>query len=832
MDSSAFASLLEHCEDNHNLLFGMLIHSHIIECGLHHITYVANFLLRMYSRCEALSESVALFVSMYYRNAFSWNLIIRAFARAKYSEEALHSFHRMQEKAVLPSNITYVSALDACASDVQLTLAYHMHTRIANVDLGEETVVWDTALVNMYGKCNSSKDANIVFDKMQEKNVVSWTTMISVCEQMGRGRVARGCFQQMQQEGVLPTKHTFVSILASCAGDAALAVGRQVHACLHASGLDRDSVAGSALINMYGKCDSLPDAEMVFDELTSRNIVVWTAMIETYAQRGHSRLAFSLFFQMQHDGIIPNKSTYIGILGACVGSGMLDAGKDLHECIQRRGFEFDGFVGTALINMYANCKNLKAAEALFARLPKWDVVFWSSMIGAYASFGMVNLAIDTFDLMQMAGLEFNCALGSSLINVYGRCASLDDAQEVFDKNSDRNVCLWSSMINVYATHGFGRKALCMFTRMQEDGVPPDKITLIIALVACSQAGLLDEAYDFFVSIAPDCKLSPIVEHYVCMVDVLGKAGRLDDAEALIKHMPFQTGSVPFTTFMAACHSHLSLEGAQFSSLFLDLDKIAWVSYLLLPYIYTTTGQKVDAAKLSMKLKEKFVEKEAPTKPFWKRILAANLFWPANLFWKRILAASCSRSKSWQRGGSELFCLRDSGVQGNALVIVKLRGFRGDLMDYTKHKGLKPWLVAEVKRRELEDKELPGLHTTSKEGDGMAMVDEEEPHMRDKECYCPKVNIAFASEIARCHNQVIFAHLQIFRMIITVWHAAARGVDCTSLHYACWIIYSYDEVVILGALQIRLFDGNQLQVPRKHAACFLRAGEAAMQDIAL
>ncbi|MCO5609502.1 hypothetical protein L7F22_063730 [Adiantum nelumboides] len=648
MDSSAFASLLEHCEDNHNLLLGMLIHSHIIECGLHHITYVTNFLLRMYSRCEALSESVALFVSMYYRNAFSWNLIIRAFARAKYSEKALHSFHRMQEEAVLPSNITYVSALDACANEVQLTLAYYMHTRIANVDLGEETVVWDTALVNMYGKCNSSKDANIVFDKMQEKNVVSWTTMISVCEQMGRGRVARGCFQQMQQEGVLPSKHTFVSVLASCAGDAARAAGRQAHACLHASGLDRDSVTGSALINMYGKCDSLPDAEMVFDELTSRNIVVWTAMIETYAQRGHGRLAFSLFFQMQHDGIIPNKSTFIGILGACVGSDMLDAGKDLHERIQRRGFEFDGFVGTALINMYANCRNLKAAEALFARLPKWDVAFWSSMIGAYASFGMVKLAIETFDLMQMAGvnpnkvtflnllvafssqatmihevrklhsciieagLEFNCALGSSLINVYGRCASLDDAQEVFDKTSDRNVFLWSSMINVYATHGFGRKALCMFTRMQEDGVPPDKITLVIALVACSQAGLLDEAYDFFVSIAPDCKLAPIVKHYVCMVDVLEKAGRLDDAEALIKHMPFQTGSVPFTTFMAACHRHLSLEeGAQFASLFLDLEKVAGVSYLLLAYIYTTTGQKVDAAKLSMKLKEKFVEKEAP-----------------------------------------------------------------------------------------------------------------------------------------------------------------------------------------------------------------------------
>ncbi|KAI5076973.1 hypothetical protein GOP47_0009038 [Adiantum capillus-veneris] len=647
LDSSAFALLLQHCADERKLLLGMFIHSLIVECGVHHITYVANFLLQMYSRCEALSESLTLFIAMYYRNGFSWNLIIRALARAKQSKEAVRSFHRMQEEAILPSKITYVSALDACANEVKITLAHQMHTRIESVDLGAETVVWDTALLNMYGKCNSLKYVRIVFDKMQEKNVVSWTTIISVCEQLGRGRVARGCFQQMQQEGILPNKHTFVSVLASCAGDAALAIGSQVHACLHISGLDRGSVTGSALIIMYGKCDSLADAEMVFDQLITRNIVAWTAMIETYAQNGHGRQAFSLYYQMQHEGIVPNKSTYIGILGACVGPDMLDAGKNLHDCIRKRGFELDAFVGTSLINMYAKCRNLKAAEALFVRQPKWDVVFWNSMIGAYASLGMVDLAIETFDLMQMASvnpnkvtflnllvafssqatmlregrklhsciiesdLQSDSALASTLINLYGKCASLDDALEVFDKLADRNVCSWSSMINAYATHGFGKKALRIFAKMQEEGIPPNKITLMIVLVACSQAGLLDEAYDFFVSIAPDCKLAPILQHYVCMVGILGKAGRLDDIETLIKHMPFQPGSVPFTTFMAACHSRISVEqGAKFASPFLELDRIGWVPYLLLAYLYTTAGQNLDVAKLSMKLKEKLLEKEA------------------------------------------------------------------------------------------------------------------------------------------------------------------------------------------------------------------------------
>lgn len=646
MDSSGFAAVLEQCAHDKALLLGMLIHSHIVECGLHHITYVANFLLQMYSKCEVLAESLALFIMMHHRNGFSWNLIIRAFARAKQSKEALQSFDRMQEEAVLPSKVTYVSALDACANEAMLSLSHHMHTRIVSIELGEETVIWETALVNMYGKCNSLKYASIVFSKMQDRNVVSWTAMISVCEQMGRGKEARLCFRQMQQEGILPNKYTFVSVLASCASDAALTVGRQMHVSLHISGLDKDTVTGSALISMYGKCDSLVHAEVVFDQLITRNIVVWTTMIETYSQHGHGKLAFSLFEQMQQAGLVPNKMTFVGILAACASPDMIDDGKRLHDCIRKQGFEYDVIVGTALINMYAKCGSLKDAEAMFNLLPKWDVVSWNSMIGAYAVLGMVEKALEFLDLMQRenvkpnkvtfvnilvacashatilhegqklhscileADLESNTAIANSLINVYGKCASLNDAQQVFDKISERNVLSWSSMICVYANHGLGKRALHLFAQMQEDGIPPDKITFVSVLAACSHAGLLDEAYDFFASMASDYNISPISDHYVCMVDVLGKAGCLNDAETLIKNMPFQPAFVPFSTFLGACRNHVSPEqGEQAASSWLEMDNVNLAPYLMLAYIYTAAGRGGDLARLVGKLRKKFQQKE-------------------------------------------------------------------------------------------------------------------------------------------------------------------------------------------------------------------------------
>ena len=275
----------------------------------------------MYAKCESLQEAHACFVSMHYRNGFSWNLIIRAYARWKEGLEPLQLFNRMQQESIIPGKVTYVSVNDACSCEGILALAHRMHTWSANIDILED-VVWATSLINMYGKCGNLAHAIVIFDRMASRNILSWTSMISVCEQSDRGKTAFFYFREMEQEGMMPNKYAFVSMLASCATDGALAIGKQIHTRVHIDGLDQDTIVGSALITMYGKCDNLSNAEMVFDHMSTRNIIAWTSMIETYSQHGHVNLAFALFDQMQQSGIEPNKATFAAILGACVGSTM------------------------------------------------------------------------------------------------------------------------------------------------------------------------------------------------------------------------------------------------------------------------------------------------------------------------------------------------------------------------------------------------------------------------------------------------------------------------------------------------------------------------------
>jgi pentatricopeptide repeat protein len=294
--------------------------------------------------------------------------------------------------------------------------------------------------------------------------------------------------------------------------------------------------------------------------------------------------------------------------------------------------------------MYAKCGSLEDAESMFARMQGSDVVLWNSMIGAYALYGMVEKAIELFDRMQRQGVRPNkvtfinmlvacsahpmalhegmqihhcilegefdqiTAVGNALISAYSKCACIDDVRCVFDKMPERNVFSWSTLISAYANHGFGRQALHLFAQMQESGVPPDKVTFIGLLAACSRAGLLDEAYKYFVSMGPAYGISPISDHYFCMVDALCRTGRLNHAEVVMKCMPFQPAHASFSTFLSACRHNPACmkQGEEAAFSWHELDRTNLVPYLMLGYIYTASGWVADASALVKGLRDQIV----------------------------------------------------------------------------------------------------------------------------------------------------------------------------------------------------------------------------------
>eukprot|EP00249_Psilotum_nudum_P012827 c24006_g16_i1 orf=3-1022(+) len=337
----------------------------------------------------------------------------------------------------------------------------------------------------MYGKCGSSVDARRVFDAMRSPTVVCWNSVIAAYGQNGNVNEALLLLLQMQQKGMEPDSITFVSILTACTSLGALTEGKVIHANIIAAGLVRDVTVGNSLVNMYGKCKSVNDARRVFDEMRIRNVVSWTVMIAAYCQNGHGKKALELFLQMQEGGVKPDNITYLTILDACAGLVALAEGKVIHASIVSSGLESDVVVGNSLINMYGKCGSPLNARRVFEKMCLRNVVSWTSVITAYGQNGNYKEALELFWQMQQegltldivtfvtildtcgnlaaltegkvihalivaSGLESNDTVCNALINMYGKCGSLQDARTVFDKMPQRDVVLWATMIAAYS----------------------------------------------------------------------------------------------------------------------------------------------------------------------------------------------------------------------------------------------------------------------------------------------------------------------------------------------------------------------------------------------
>eukprot|EP00250_Pteridium_aquilinum_P000243 c10265_g1_i1 orf=133-1197(+) len=251
-----YAAIIRLCRNTHALLEGMLVHALIMADGYEQDVPVANHLVQMYGKLGRLEDARGIFDRIIHRDVFSWTSMIAACSNHEQGEEALFFFQQMELTGIKPNRVTYLSILPVCARQTSLAAAKQLHTVIANRKF-EFDVVLGTELINMYGKFGSLTDARKMFDKMPERNVVSWNTMISTYEHHGNGKEALSLFRRMLHEGFEPSKVTFVISLHACASKLVLAQGKWMHAYLRTLGFQVDVAVGAALINMYGKCESL-----------------------------------------------------------------------------------------------------------------------------------------------------------------------------------------------------------------------------------------------------------------------------------------------------------------------------------------------------------------------------------------------------------------------------------------------------------------------------------------------------------------------------------------------------------------------------------------------
>ncbi|KAG8375622.1 hypothetical protein BUALT_Bualt10G0119500 [Buddleja alternifolia] len=401
------------------------------------------------------------------------------------------------------------------------------------------------SLITMYSRCREMGFARDVFDEMTERDSVSWNSMIAGYSRLGFSGEAVEMFGKMREGGFEPDEMTLVSVLGACGDLGDVNLGRWIEDYVKEKEMMLNSYIGSALINMYGKCGELGSARGVFNCMKRKEIVTWNAMITGYAQNGQSDETLSLFNAMKENGPEPNEITLIAVLSACASIGALDLGKWVDEYASKRGLKHNIYVATALVDMYSKCGNLEYASRVFENMPQKNEVSWNTMISAHAFHGRADVALTLFQHM----LE------------------------------------------------------------EEKSARPDDITFIGVLSACVHAGLVDEGKKLFNLMSSSFRLTPKVEHYSCMVDLLSRAGQVYEAWDFIQKMPQKPDEILLGALLGACQKLKNVEiGERVMKLLLELEPLNSGNYIISSQIYAEMRRWDDCARMRALMKQKGVTK--------------------------------------------------------------------------------------------------------------------------------------------------------------------------------------------------------------------------------
>jgi pentatricopeptide repeat protein len=334
-------------------------------------------------------------------------------------------FEQMQQEGMSPNSFTFVQVLNACSSSQALEKGRCVHKQIIQGGF-ESDVFMGNSLIDMYAKCGSIQDAQLVFNRMTTRNVVSWNSMILGHVKCGQGLQALKLSQQMQVEGVQPDPVTFVGLLNACASITAHEEGRCVHEQITQSGCEFDVFVGTSLIDMYTKCGGIEDAQRVFNRMATCNVVSWNAMILGLVKCGQAHRTLGLSGQIQREGVQPDSVTFVGMLNACATLGALEEGRHIHEQSVQNGCESDIFVGSSLFDMYAKCGVTEDAQRVFKWMKTCNVVSWNAMILGHVKHGHGQRALELSQQMHHEGVE---ADPGTFVGVLNACASVGALEE-------------------------------------------------------------------------------------------------------------------------------------------------------------------------------------------------------------------------------------------------------------------------------------------------------------------------------------------------------------------------------------------------------------------
>lgn len=638
------ATCLKACSVCLDLEFGKQLHAEAIKVGFFSDLFIGSALVDLYGKCRAMELADRVFFSMPEQNAVSWNALLSGYAQEGNREKVLELFYRMTELEMRLSNFTLSTVLKGCANSGSLREGQVVHS-LAIKGGCEIDEILGCSLVDMYSKCGLAIDALNVFIRIKIPDVVAWSAMITCLDQQGLWQEAAYLFRLMRCKGVRPNHFSFSSILSSASDLGDLHFGKSVHACIWKFGFEYDVSVSNALISMYTKIGSIQDATQVFEAMKNRDLVSWNSLLSGFHDSELCNLGPRIFYQLLVEGFRPNIYTFISILRSC--SSLMDVsfGKQIHAHTFKNCLDDNDFVGTALVDMYAKTRFLEDADAVFCRLTNRDLFTWTTIISGYAQTGQAEKGVNCFRKMQREGVKPNeftfagclsaCShiatlengrqlhslaikygyigdlfVGSALVDMYAKCGCIVDADAIFEGLVSRDTISWNTMICGYSQHGLEEKALETFEMMLDQGIMPDEVTFIGIFSACSHLGLVEEGKKHFKSMTEVFKINPTIEHYACIVDILGRAGRFDEVENFINAMKLASNSIVWETVLGACKMHGNVElGERAAAKLFEIKPEMDATYILLSNIFAAKGRWDDVRKVRKLMSSQGVKKE-------------------------------------------------------------------------------------------------------------------------------------------------------------------------------------------------------------------------------
>ncbi|XP_051115120.1 pentatricopeptide repeat-containing protein At4g02750 [Andrographis paniculata] len=591
----------------HNHLF---TDSDIVKCNIAITNHMRN------ARCDS---ALRLFNSMPRRTSISYNAMISGYLANGRFQLAHQLFDEMPQKDLVSWNVMISGHIKNKDLGAARRLFDEMPVR--------DVVSWN-AMLSGYAQNGFVDEARILFDEMPHKNEISWNGILAAYVQNGKLEQARRLFESKQQWTVV----SWNCLMGGYLKKKRLVEARQIFDHMPV----KDEVSWNTLISCYAQNGRMEEARKLFEDSPSRDVFTWTAMVSGYIQNGQLDEARRAFDEMPEKNVI----SWNAMISGYVQSKNIGLAGELFEAMPRRNTSS----WNTMITGYAQNGDIVRARNLFDQMPHRDCISWAAIISGYSqsgdSLGAFQMFIEmkrdgerlnrsaftcilstcadvaAFELGKQihgcvikAGYEFGCYVGNALLAMYCRCGSIDEAYQVFDGVDDKDVVSWNTIIIGYARHGFGKEALRIFESMKRTCIQPDDVTMVGVLSACSHTGLVGRGQHYFESMSQDYGIVPNSKHYTCMIDLLGRAGRLDDAEKLMRRMPFEADAATWGALLGASRIHGDTAlGEKAAERIFAMEPWNSGMYVLLSNLYAASGRWGDVNKMRLKMRNTGVDK--------------------------------------------------------------------------------------------------------------------------------------------------------------------------------------------------------------------------------